>query len=89
MTFTRKAAGEMRRRILEALQRDVPHPNAVRLALERARQDSGQPPPVALVLPEHVARRDAPVRPHALGSYDRQPDEPPEHPPDPLEKPDD
>ena len=58
-------------------------------ALERARQDSGQPPPVALVLPEHVARRDAPVRPHALGSYDRQPDEPPEHPPDPLEKPDD
>jgi len=47
----------------------VPHPNAVRLALERARQDRGQPPPVALVLPEHVARRDAPVRPHALGSY--------------------
>ena len=75
--------------ILDALQRDVPHPNAVRLALERARQDSGQPPPVALVLPEHVARRDAPVRPHALGSYDRQPDEPPKNPPDPLEKPDD
>ena len=71
--------------ILEALQRDVPHPNAVRLALERARQDSGQPPPVALVLPEHVARRDAPVRPHDLGSYDRRPDQPP----DPLEKPDD
>ena len=74
--------------ILEALQRDVPHPNAVRLALERARQDSGQPPPVALVLPEHVARRDAPVRPHALGSYDRltadePPDEPPHQPPDP------
>lgn len=71
--------------ILEALQRGVPHPNAVRLALERARQDSGQPPPVALVLPEHVARRDAPVRPHALGSYDRQPDQPP----DPVETPDD
>ena len=71
--------------ILEALQRDVAHLNAVRLALERARQDSGQPPPVALVLPEHVARRDAPVRPHDLGSYDRRPDQPP----DPLEKPDD
>jgi transposase len=69
------------------LQRDVPHPNAVRLALERARQDSGQPPPVALVLPEHVARRDAPVRPHALGSYDRQPDEPPDQPPDPAGDP--
>jgi hypothetical protein len=58
------------------LQRDVPHPNAVRLALERAREASGQPPPVALVLPEHVARRDAPVRPHDLGSYDRRPDRP-------------
>ena len=75
--------------ILDALQREVPHPNAVRLALERARQDSGQPPPVALVLPEHVARRDAPVRPHALGSYDRQPDRQPDQPPDPVETPDD
>ena len=62
--------------ILEALQRDVPHPNAVRLALERAREAAGQPPPVALVLPEHVARRDAPVRPHALDSYDRRQDQP-------------
>jgi hypothetical protein len=60
---------------------------------------------VALVLPEHVASRDAPVRPHALGSYDRQndgqqdhqrdgqrdgqPDLPPDQPPDPLETPDD
>lgn len=75
--------------ILEALQRGVPHPNAVRLALERARQDSGQPPPVALVLPEHVARRDAPVRPHALGSYDRQTDRQCDPPPDPPETPND
>lgn len=57
--------------IAEALQRGVPHPNAVRLALERAREAAGQPPPVALVLPEHVARRDAPVRAHDLASYDR------------------
>ena len=55
----------------EALQRGVPRPNAVRLALERARQAAGEPPPVALVLPEHVARRDAPVRAHDLASYDR------------------
>ena len=53
------------------LQRDAAHPNAVRLALERAREAAGQPPPVALVLPEHVARRDAPVRAHDLASYDR------------------
>jgi hypothetical protein len=57
--------------ITEALQRGVPHPNAVRLALERAREATGKPPPVALVLPEHVARRDAPVRAHELASYDR------------------
>jgi transposase len=57
--------------ITEALQRDVPHPNAVRLALERAREATGKPPPVALALPEHVARRDAPVRAHELASYDR------------------
>jgi hypothetical protein len=57
--------------IHEALERDVPHPNAVRLALERAREAAGKPPPVTLVLPEHVARRDAPVRAHELASYDR------------------
>ena len=60
--------------ILDALARGVPHPNAVRLALERAREAGGRPPPVALVLPDHVARRDAPVRSHALGSYDRHKD---------------
>ncbi|HEX6704720.1 MAG TPA: hypothetical protein VF169_08180 [Albitalea sp.] len=56
--------------IMEALARDVPHPNAVRLALERAREEQGQPPPTALCLSEAVARRDAPVRSHALASYD-------------------
>jgi hypothetical protein len=55
----------------EALQRDVPHPNAVRLALERAREEQGLPPPTALRLSEEVARRDAPVRSHALASYDQ------------------
>jgi transposase len=68
----RYGAGALQAAILEALSRDVPHPNAVRLALERAREAAGQPPPVALVLPEHVARRDAPVRPHELSSYDRK-----------------
>lgn len=57
--------------IVEALERDVPHPNAVRLALERAREAAGRAPPVILVLPEHVVRRDAPVRAHELASYDR------------------
>ena len=72
----RYGAGALQLAVLDALARGVPHPNAVRLALERAREASGQPPPVALVLPEHVARRDAPVRPHALDSYDRRPPPP-------------
>jgi transposase len=55
----------------EALQRGVPHPNAVRLALVRAREEQGLPPPTALCLSEDVARRDAPVRSHELASYDR------------------
>lgn len=54
-----------------ALAQGVPHPNAVRLALERAREEQGLAPPVALCLSQDVARRDAPVRSHALGSYDR------------------
>jgi transposase len=78
--------------ITEALARDVAHPNAVRLALERARAASGEPPPVALVLPEHVAKRDAPVRTHDLRSYDRKPDrqadQQPDQAQDPTESPD-
>ena len=53
------------------LTQGVPHPNAVRLALERAREEQGLPPPTALHLSEAVVRRDAPVRSHALASYDR------------------
>jgi transposase len=71
----RWGAAALQAAITEALARDVPHPNAVRLALERAREAAGQPPPVALLLPEHVARRDAPVRAHKLSSYDRKPKE--------------
>jgi transposase len=67
----RYGATALQAAIGEALQRDVPHPNAVRLALERAREEQGLPPPTALCLSEDVARRDAPVRAHELASYDR------------------
>jgi transposase len=85
----RYGAAALQAGVVEALERGVPHPNAVRLALERTREAAGRPPPVALVLPEHVARRDAPVRPHALNSYDRQHDRPHDGPHDPPETPDD
>jgi hypothetical protein len=48
----------------------VQHPNAVRLALERRRQAQAEPPPLAVCLPDHVKRRDVPVRPHRLDDYD-------------------
>ena len=57
--------------LLETIAGDVPHPNAVRLALERARELTGRPPPLALALPEHVTRRDAPMRTPSLACYDR------------------
>jgi hypothetical protein len=49
----------------------VPHPNAVRLALERRREQRGQPPPTPVTLPEHLRARDVLVQPHELGTYDQ------------------
>ena len=49
----------------------MPHPNAVRLALERRREQRGDAPQIAVVLPAHVQARDAPVQPHALETYDQ------------------
>jgi len=62
---------ELTTAIADALARGVPHPNAVRLALERRRQVKAAPPPLAVSLPDHVKRRDIPVRPHRLDDYDR------------------
>lgn len=67
----RYGAAALEAAIVQALAQGVPHPNAVRLALERAREEQGLPPPAALHLSQAVARRDAPVRSHALASYDR------------------
>jgi len=45
---------ELQAAVQEALQRGVPHPNAVRLALERRLEAREEPPPVAIPLPSHV-----------------------------------
>ena len=66
----RYGAAELQAAIAEALERDVPHPNAVRFALERRRQERRQPPPIALDLPPHVQAKDTPVRPARLELYD-------------------
>jgi transposase len=67
----RFGAADLQAAIREAIERDVPHPNAVRLALERRREARGEAPPVAIDLPAAVRERDAPVRPHALEPYDQ------------------
>jgi transposase len=67
----RYGAAELQAAILEALVRNVPHPNAVRLALEQRRAQRGDAPPVAVNLPAHVQARDVPVSPHALETYDQ------------------
>ena len=67
----RYGAAEVQAAIVDALASGVPHPNAVRLALERRREARHDAPPVAPCLPPHVQEKDAPVRPHRLDTYDR------------------
>jgi transposase len=71
----RYGAGELEAAIREAIERGVPHPNAVRLALERRREQRQEAPPVAVDLPAHVKARDAPVTPHRLEAYDQLKDQ--------------
>ena len=56
--------------ICEALERDVPHPHAVRQCLERRRQERDLPPAVSLSLPDDPRIANMVVRPHDLRSYD-------------------
>lgn len=64
-------AQELEIAINEALSRDVPHPNAVRLCLEKRRESRQESPPIALDLPDDKRVRDLVVRAHDLGSYDQ------------------
>jgi hypothetical protein len=64
-------AAELEAAIQEALERDVPHPNAVRLSLQRRREQRDQPPPLAIPLPDKAKVRNLVVRPHTLTGYDQ------------------
>ena len=66
----RYGAAELQGAILDALAAGVPHPNAVRLALERRREARHHTPPIAVCLPAHVMRKDTSVQPHRLDTYD-------------------
>ena len=63
-------APAMQEAVLEALRRDVPHYNAVRLALERTRQKRQDVPLNVPKLSERAQRMDVTVRPHWLDAYD-------------------
>jgi transposase len=67
----RYGATELQAAIEETLECAAPHPNAVRLALERRREARQAPPPIAVSLPAHVQEKDAVVQPHRLDSYDK------------------
>ena len=67
----RYSAAEVQQAVLTALARGVPHPHAVRMALEVQRELKNQPPPVEVSLPKHVAERDTVITPHKLSSYDQ------------------
>jgi transposase len=67
----RYGAAELQAGIAEALRRNVPHPNAVRLALERRREQRDQPPPLPIDLPADKRVRDLVVSPHKLDDYDQ------------------
>jgi len=69
--LARYGGGELEAAIGEALTRNASHPNAVRLMLERRREQRQQRPPVAINLPEHVKAKDTPVHPHSLATYDQ------------------
>lgn len=63
-------AQELEIAINEALSRDVPHPNAIHLCLEKRRENRQELPPISLDLPDDKRVRDLVVRTHDLGSYD-------------------
>jgi transposase len=67
----RYGAAELEAAIGEALSRGVPHPNAVRLALERRRDRRDQAPPLAVALPEDPRVKKLVVKPHKLNDYDQ------------------
>jgi transposase len=71
LLLDRYGAAELQAATLEALSGEVPHPNTVRLILDRRREARHAAPPVAACLPAHIKQKDAPIMPHALASYDR------------------
>ena len=67
----RYGAAEVQMAIATALSRGVPHPNAVRLALETQREARQVPPPLEVQFSATARKRDGVIRAHRLDSYDQ------------------
>jgi len=63
-------ATECEAAVQETVTRDVPHPHAVRLTLDRRRSARSLQPPVELSLPDDRRVRELTVSPHDLRGYD-------------------
>ncbi len=61
---------ELEAAIQEALVKDVPHPNAVRISLQKRREEQEKLPPIKLDLPDDKRVREQVIRLHDLTSYD-------------------
>jgi hypothetical protein len=67
----RYGVADLEAAIAEGLRCDAPHPNPVRLALERRREQRDQPPPLPIAPPVDKRVRDLVVSPHKLNDYDQ------------------
>lgn len=63
-------AADLDEAMTEALARGVPHPNAVRLNLQRLLDERELPPPASFDLSKNQRINELVVRPHALSNYD-------------------
>ena len=66
----RYGAAELQAAVLEVMNSGGTHYNTIRQVLDRRRDERGKPPPVSIILPEHVRARDKVVQPHSLDIYD-------------------
>ncbi len=64
-------AEELQHAIAEALNNQLPHPNAVRQVLERRREQRNRLPPLVLTLPDNDKARNIVVRTPSLAHYDQ------------------
>ena len=67
---------EMAQAVDEALEKGSPHPETVRLILDRRCQQRKAKPPVPIPLPDQAQVKNLVVKPHSLDAYDPEdPDE--------------